>query len=264
MKLAVLMAVHNNALTLKSAVNSILTQTYKDFEFIIINDASTDDSLSILKNFKDKRIKIITNRHQLGLTKSLNKGLAQIKTKYIARMDADDISLPTRLEKQVSYLDTHSQIGLLGSAAFLINDQGKELGLKRFPSDYLHLRRQALSFCPFIHPTWMIRRSVLLQIGDYNESFPFAQDYELVLRLLNQFQAANLEEPLIKYRVNSDSAISLGNLKKQELLALKARFLALKNYHYSLFEAWKLVKPLLSFLIPVGIKKIIYRKFYWV
>lgn len=265
MKLTVVMAVHNNQKTLQSAVKSILNQTYKDFKFIIINDASTDGSSTTLTKFAldDKRIKIIINKNQLGLTRSLNKGLKEVKTQYIARMDTDDISLPKRLEKQLEFMEKHPQIMLLGTAAYLINDREKQLGLKRFSSDYQTLRRQVLHHCPFIHPTWMFRRSLLRQIGNYNEKFPFAQDYEFILRLFASHQAVNLPQPLLKYRVDSPSAISLKNLKQQEKLALKARFLALTTYGYPISEFWKLIKPILSYLIPVKLKTKIYQKFYW-
>jgi len=264
-KLSIIMAVYNNASTLQQAINSILKQTFKDFQFIIVNDASTDNSEQILNQLaqKDKRIKLINNRAQLGLTKSLNKALKSVKTKYIARMDGDDIALPKRFEKQVDYLDKHSQIHLLGTAVYLINNQNKQIGLKRHSSDSKILRKKILHFCPFIHPTWMLRRSVLLEVGEYNQNFPYAQDYELVLRIASKFFTANLPEPLLKYRVDSSAAISLKNLKKQEWLALKARFLALVNYSYPLSESWKLIKPALSFLVPVFIKRIIYRQFYW-
>ncbi len=265
MKLTVLMAVYNNADTVKKAIQSILNQTLKDFKFVIINDASSDKSNQILENFskKDSRIKLITNNHKLGLTKSLNKGLKTIKTKYIARMDADDISLPKRLKKQIDFLEAHPKIALLGTAAILINQKGKKLKLKTSPIDHQHLRRAVLRYCPFIHPTWMIKRSVLLKLSGYNEAFPYAQDYELVLRLIAKHKSANLPEPLLKYRVNYDQAFSLKNLKAQERLALKARFLALTKYGYPLTESWKLIKPLFSYLIPVKIKTIIYQKFYW-
>jgi len=265
MKLAVVMAVHNNKVTLKAAVKSVLNQTFKDFKFIIIDDASTDDSSVILTELalNDKRIKVITNKNQLGLTRSLNKGLNQAKAKYIARMDADDISLPTRFEKQLQFFKTHPDIYFLGTAAYLIDDQEKQLGLKRYPSDHDHIRQLVLRFCPFIHPTWMFRRSIVHQIGDYNQDFLFAQDYELVLRLIPKFKTANLPQPLLKYRVNSPTAISLKNLKTQEWMALKARFFALTLYRYPITESWKLIKPLLSFLIPVKLKTKIYQKFYW-
>ncbi|MBU1085238.1 glycosyltransferase, partial [Patescibacteria group bacterium] len=167
MKLAVLMAVFNNAETLEEAINSILNQTYKDFQFVIVNDASTDQSNQIIAKFvkQDSRVILIENKHQLGLTKSLNKGLKVIKTKYIARMDADDISLPNRFEKQLKFLEDHPEIALLGTAAFLINKEGKKLKLKTNPIDNQHLKKVILHYCPFIHPTWMIRRSALIEVG---------------------------------------------------------------------------------------------------
>lgn len=259
------MPVYNQQSTVLAAVDSILSQTFKDFIFIIIDDASSDNSLEILQAAarQDQRIRLIINHHHLGLTKSLNKALRFVKTKYLSRMDADDIALPARFQKQLQFLDTHPQIMLLGTAAYLIDDSGKQIGLKCFPSDHQHLRSLILKYCPFIHPTWMFHRSIISEVGEYNASFPFAQDYEFVLKVISRFHTANLAEPLLKYRVNSAQAISLKNLKKQEWLALKARFLALTEYGYPLTEAWKLIKPLLSFLVPVKIKKFVYRKFFW-
>ncbi len=265
MKLSVVMSVHNNASTLKSAIDSIINQTFKEFRFFIVNDTSTDESSTILTKISldDKRIKIITNKAQLGLTRSLNKALKQVKTQYIARMDADDIALPRRLEKQLDFLEKHSDIMFIGTAAYLINDQEKQIGLKRFPSDHQTLRRLVLRYCPFIHPTWMFRRSILREIGDYNENFPFAQDYEFILRLMSKYQVANLPQPLLRYRVDSSTAISLKNLKQQEKFALKARYLALTRYGYPQSESWKLIKPALSYLVPTSIKRPIYQKFFW-
>jgi glycosyltransferase involved in cell wall biosynthesis len=265
MKLAVLMAVYNNADTLKASIDSILNQTIKDFQFVIVNDASTDESQNKLVQYQklDPRITLIQNKHQLGLTKSLNKGLKIIKAKYIARMDADDLSLPKRLKTQLNYLESHPKIALLGTAAYLINQNGQQLKLKTHPIDHLHIKKVALKYCPFIHPTWMIRRSTLLEIGPYNETFPFSQDYELALRLMVHHQTANLPEPLLKYRVNSSQAISLKNLKTQEKLALKARFQALTQLGYPITKSWQLIKPLLSYLVPASLKRKIYKKLYW-
>lgn len=264
-KLTVIMPVYNQKLTVLAAVESILSQTFKDFILIIIDDASSDNSLEILQTAarKDQRIKLITNHHHLGLTRSLNKALHLVKTPYISRMDADDIALPARFAKQIQFLEKHPQIMLLGTAAYLIDDSNKLIGLKRYPSDHDHLRAQILKYCPFIHSTWMLRRSTFQAVGDYNENFPFSQDYELSLRIVSRFQTANLPEPLLKYRVNSPTAISLNHLKTQERLALQARFTALFREGYSFTEAWKLIKPLLSFLVPVSIKKIVYRHFFW-
>lgn len=262
MKLTVVMSVKNNQDTLKEAIDSILNQTYSGYKFIIVDDASTDDSSVILRqaSLKDKRIQIISNQKSLGLTKSLNQALKKTNTKYIARMDADDISLPKRLKLQFDYLESHPKIALLGTAAFLINRYGKKIKLKRYPSDYQQLRNLILHFCPFIHPTLMIRLKVLKKLGFYNPQFPFAQDYDLALRLLIKHQAANLPQPLIKYRVDSPQAISSKHLKTQERLAIKARFRALTTYNYPKQESWKLIKPMLSFLVPSKIKTRIYQQ----
>ena len=265
MKLAVLMAVYNNADTLKDCINSILNQSLKDFQFVIVNDASTDESNQILTHYAktDSRIKLLKNKHQMGLTSSLNKGLKIIKTKYVARMDADDISLNRRLEKQLNSLESHPKVTLLGTAVHLINQNGKILKLKNHPVDHQHIKKVALSYCPFIHPTWMIRRSTLLELKGYHPDFPYAQDYELALRIIAKYKTANLAEPLLKYRVNYHQAISFKHQKSQERLAIKARFLALTKYGYPWSESWKLIKPALSSLIPVTIKHKIYQNFYW-
>ncbi|MCG2691439.1 glycosyltransferase, partial [Microgenomates group bacterium] len=156
-KLTVILPVYNQQASVLAAVDSILSQTFPDFIFIIVDDASSDHSPEILQTSarKDQRIKLIINHHHLGLTKSLNKALRFVKTKYICRMDADDIALPARFVKQTQFLESHPQIMLLGTAAYLIDDTGKQIGLKRFPSDHQHLRSQILKHCPFIHPTWM-------------------------------------------------------------------------------------------------------------
>ncbi|MEK7514029.1 MAG: glycosyltransferase [Patescibacteria group bacterium] len=258
-KISCLMAVYNQAATVSGAIKSILNQTYPDFELIIVNDGSMAATGSILESLtlQDKRIILINNRRHLGLTKSLNKAIKVARGLYFARMDADDLAFPQRFAEQIAYLKSHPKIYLLGTAVELINDQGKVIGLRRFASDYVTLRRQILSFCPFIHPTWMFKRNY------YSEKFPLAQDYDLALRFLAHHQAANLAKPLLQYRVNSPQAISFKHLKQQEYYALKARFYALAQYGYSWLEAWKLIKPLLSFLIPVRIKLIIYRYFFW-
>lgn len=265
MDLAVVMAVYNQAETLPAAVNSILSQSFKDFEFVIVDDYSTDEAPLLLHRFagRDERIKIIANSRHLGLTKSLNIGWRAAKTKFIARMDGDDIALPSRLKKQKDYLIRHPKIALLGTGVRLIDPAGRPLRQKLLPIDPQAIRRQILSGCPFVHPTWMLPRSILLEMEGYNEDFSFAQDYELALRIVGRYPAANLPEPLLDYRVNSPSAISLKRLKQQEALAIKARWLALTRYGYSWTESWRLVKPLLSFPVPLSIKKLVYEKIFW-
>src|SRR3989338_10709157 len=132
-KISVIMSVYNGMPYLPEAVKSILNQTYKNFEFIIIDDASTDQSTKYLRFLKDKRIKLIKNSKNLGLAASLNKALKFAKGEYIARMDADDISLPKRFEKQVKFFKKHPSVDICGTWVNLIDDVGKIIGEKKYP-----------------------------------------------------------------------------------------------------------------------------------
>lgn len=122
-EISVVLSVYNDAKYVGVAIESVLAQTFTDFELIIIDDASTDESLSIARDFADERIRIVENEENLGLTKSLNKGISLAQGKYIARMDSDDICLPTRFEKQVAYLDAHPDVGVCGGWVELIGEQ---------------------------------------------------------------------------------------------------------------------------------------------
>ena len=197
----VLMSVHNGEAYLSEAVESILSQTYQNFEFLIVNDASTDRSASILVEYQDARIRIIRNEHNLGLTRSLNKGLAQVKGKYVARMDADDVSYPLRLERQVTFMEQHPEVGLCGT-------WGKLLGLKdkynrTFPTNNNELQVSLLCYNPFIHPSVVLRSDVLRALDKpYDQRFRYAQDYELWTRVAERSEITNLPETLVGYRVH--------------------------------------------------------------
>ena len=189
------------------AVDSILSQTFTDFELIVINDGSTDYTLKILEVAQagcgpHSRLRIISNTRNLGLLKSLNKGIALARGDYIARQDADDISLPERLEKQYKYLQKHPQVALLGTArkTILVNGTVKEHKLKLQNPAFKDMLQ---SNC-FVHGSVMIRKTALDSVGGYNELFYSSEDYELWLRLTKQFPAANLPEPLYILRRHSD------------------------------------------------------------
>lgn len=258
-KLSVVMAVGRDSDFVTDAVKSILGQSFTDFEFIIVADGV---NLNRLKQW-DKRIKLVSNRQRLGLTKSLNLALRLAQAPVIARMDADDIALPERLHKQYEYLQQHSRLALLGTTVNLIDQRGQLLRVKQLPLTSQEIKKTILHYCPFVHPTWMLRKSLIDHVGGYKEEFYFAQDYDLALRLAAKYPVANLAEPLLNYRVNNHRAVSINNLKAQERAALMARWLALTRYGYSWLEVWKLLKPALSFLVPASIKKIVYKKFYW-
>ena len=228
-KVSVIMSVYNGEKYLREAVDSILNQTFKDFEFIIINDGSTDKTSEILENYNDPRIVIINNQENIGLTKSLNKGLKIAKGEYIARMDADDVSLPERLEKMVNFLNKNNDIGLLGSSFIIVDEKGRELKTYRFVTGNNEIKKKLLSGNYF--GSEMFRSACLEKVGFYREEFRYAQDYDLCLRIAEFWDVANIAEPLYNLRVNLQS-ISIVNKFEQERYASLARILANQRKKY--------------------------------
>ena len=204
------MTVFNSQAYVKEAVESILRQTLADFEFVIVDDGSTDKTLEIIQSFKDPRIVLFKNNQNQGQTKSLNIGLRQCRAAFIARMDADDISDPKRLQLQYDFLQANSKVGLVGSACVDINAQGKRIRLNGVPIDPQQIKAYLaasgdLSYWCIYHPTVMIRKNVLDQAGFYDEKSGEGQgyphDYELWSRLIRRCDFANLPQPLLKYRI---------------------------------------------------------------
>lgn len=257
-KISVIMGVKNGERFLRESVESILVQTFNDFEFIIVDDGSTDATSEILKEYvaRDPRVKIITNVQNLGLTKSLNIGVRAARGEYIARMDADDISLPERFEKQVKFLDEHPDHALVGSWAEVIDEKGNKIGKFEYPTEDAELKKILIKINPFIHASIMMRRNALGQIGLYDEAWRYGQDYELYFRLASVAKIANLPEFLLKHRVDADS-ITRKNNKEQAKLALRARLHAIKRGQYSWLALPYLLRPLASMLVPYKLRKIL-------
>lgn len=201
------MSVHNGAPYVETAIKSILSQSFSDFELVIVDDASTDNTLSILEGYSDRRLSILRNSKNLGSASSLNLALERAEGEFVARMDADDISLSCRLEKQTSFLDAHPEIGILGSAYFRMIVSGRRFGspvLK--PETDQEIRWAILLENPFCHPSIMFRRRVLVNHGlSYNSKFTTTQDYELWVRMLEHCEGANLRDPLLLYRIHRKS-----------------------------------------------------------
>ena len=209
-KVTVLMSVYNGQSYLKEAVDSVLCQTWKDFEFLIINDGSTDNSGEILRSFDDPRIRLVENPTNIGLTKSLNRGLQLSRTELIARQDADDISYPTRLESEVQFFETHTEVVLLGTSARAVDERGepKKHDL-HIPTGALAIRWCLMFQNAFIHSSVMFRRSIIWEkLGGYDESFARAQDYELWSRIARDFEVENLPHNLIDHRFEYGSTVS--------------------------------------------------------
>jgi glycosyltransferase involved in cell wall biosynthesis len=197
---SVILPVYNSEKYLGESVAAILDQTFMDFEFIIINDGSKDRSEEKILEFKDPRIRYI-KQENAGLAATLNNGIAVTKGKYIARQDHDDISLPERLEKQVRFMESHPKVGLLGSWAEIINEEGKSTGhFHKHPSENHVLKFLLLFNNPFVHSSVMIRKEVLERSGVYDTRKDVFEDHNLWSRMASHTELANLPEVLLKYR----------------------------------------------------------------
>lgn len=204
----VLMAVHNGEKFLENAIRSILSQSFGHFEIVIVDDASSDRSAEILASYDDPRIRILTNPTNVGLTKSLNIGLAASRARLIARLDADDLAQPERLAAQVEFMNDHPEIPLVGTRVILIDSDGKRRGsaadLRATSS--LAIRWQLIFGNPFAHSSVMFRKDVIhTEMNGYDERFVYNQDFELWSRLLRRYDAANIPQALVCYRVHNDS-----------------------------------------------------------
>ena len=202
--ISVVLSVYNAEPYLAEAIESILNQTYENFEFIIINDGSTDRSLKIIKSYDDKRI-IFISREKKGLIASLNEGIQKARGKYIVRMDADDISLAKRFEKQIEFMEKNQDIDLCGTSVTAFGDNIKSNVWK--PSkDNKTIQTQLLFSSPLFHPTVIMRRDVILKYDlFYDEKFKHAEDFELWSRFAKYTKISNIQKPLLKYRILVDS-----------------------------------------------------------
>ncbi|MBQ8677587.1 MAG: glycosyltransferase [Alphaproteobacteria bacterium] len=202
-KVSIVMPTYNAEAYLKEAIDSILNQTFTDFEFLIIDDSSQDKTRKIIKSYNDKRIRLIDGPCR-GISAALNIGLQEAKGDYIARMDADDISLPERLNKQINFMETHSDVGICGTDIERIDQQGKLYEGKRYNlkaiEDVCFL--DLLDNRAFFHPTIVIRKKIIKKYHlFYNEELRFAEDFDLWHRAIFVTGIHNMQEKLLKYRV---------------------------------------------------------------
>ena len=200
-ELSVLLPVYNGASYLREAIESILGQTYTDFELIVIDDGSTDDSLSVVREFADSRILVFSQKNR-GLAASLNRAIGLAKGRYVARQDQDDLSLPGRFEKQVRFLDEHPTAGMVGTWARILTGNAETDRVHKHPSDNATLKFALMFDNPFVHSSMMIRKSVFDSVGLYttDPSRQPPEDYELWSRIARAYDVANIPEVLQIYR----------------------------------------------------------------
>jgi glycosyltransferase involved in cell wall biosynthesis len=220
-RVSVVMSVFNGRPFVAGAVESVLNQSFPDFEFIIIDDASADDSSTDLAQLarRDSRIVLLKNQENLGLTRSLNRGLAEARGEFIARQDADDISAPDRFSKQVAAFKADDDLALLGTGVIEIDDQGRRGMVSLQPSLQAVIQRKILFENAFFHPSVMWRRKAFADSDlTYDEQYVYGQDYELFSRAVWRLKASNLQEPLLSFRAHAGQ-VSKGRAEAQQKLA---------------------------------------------
>ena len=220
-RVTVLMAVYNGEWYVREAVAGILAQTLGDFEFLIIDDGSTDSSAEIIAQFQDPRIRLVSNKENIGLTASLNRGLEMARAELVARQDADDISLPDRLAKQVRYLEEHPQVAVAGTQVELVDEAGAVLMGHNNPCSHAGVIWGLLFHTTLYHPTVMMRKAAVAQGGGYDEKYITAQDYDLWCRMAQTARFANLPDVLVRYRIHPGS-VSARRAAAQEANACRA------------------------------------------
>lgn len=203
-ELSVIMPVFNSELFLSDAIQSILQQSITDFEFIIVNDGSTDSSDTIIRSFNDSRINYINNNTNKGIVAVLNQGLNISSGTYIARMDADDIAAPTRFKEQLDFLKKNPEYKLCGTYAIRINEEGKKSSKIRAPKQYANIKVGQLFRNSFVHPSIMAYSQIIKTFG-YKEEYKYAEDYFLFSEIVMHHKAVNINKIGLYYRTHSES-----------------------------------------------------------
>lgn len=230
--ISVIMPVQNKAEFLEEAIQSILSQTYTNWELICIDNLSNDGSFEILKRYQtiDQRIKVFSNRKKCNLGYSLNQGLRYSHGKFIARMDADDVSFPDRFEKQIELLNKNKDIVACGGQAEIIDAQGNLLAFKKFPTDSDVLYKMIMKVVPIQHPILMARANVYKKYR-YDEKLTTAEDVDMLFYLLSKGDLSNVDSVVYKYR-KTDTSNGYHNVKKTFHITFNSRFKAIKTYGY--------------------------------
>jgi len=221
---SVVMSVFNGERFVAEAIESILNQTFRDFEFIIVNDGSTDGSADILARYQEADVRIILHHHtNQGQVPSLNIACGLARGRYLARIDADDIALPERFERQVAYLEQNPPVALVGSLVKFIDASGRELTTIPFPTDDKGIKSWLfeLHLVPFSHPTLVFRTEAFRAVKGYRTIFAPAEDYDLLIRIAERWQLSNLPERLVEMRRHVHS-LSFSNPRQQVISILIA------------------------------------------
>jgi len=250
---SIVMSVYNGEGYIDQCLQSILGQSFIDFECIVIDDASVDNSLKLLQKYDDKRIRIIKNKKNLGLTRSLNKGIKEAKGKYIARIDIDDWWDRNKLKEQYNFLRENPKYGIVGTNGWNVNEKGKvEKEIIR-PRTDKEIKKYLIKKCPLIHSSIVMNKWLINKYGSYDPSFRCSQDYELWLRLSDKTKYYNLQKLLV-YKRTFDNNMSALKWKQMLKEGIRARLYYYKKFNVSWYTYLFLFGYFVKLLLPVKAK----------
>lgn len=244
--ISVIMSVYNDEKYIHDSINSIINQSYSNIEFLIIDDNSSDNSAGIISDYskKDSRILYFKNEHNKGLTENLNYLISKCSGKYIARMDADDISSNNRLKIQTSYLESHPNIDVLGGAVQEFDDFNNLFSIRTYPTNPSDVKKQIAISSPLCHPTVVFRKRIFDNGIRYNKKYKTTQDLDLWFKLITLgYKIANISDVVLKFRLNNDIANRRSNKKSTN------EFVIYFNGIYNLYGLnYRLIYPLIRLI----------------
>ena len=253
-KISINIVTYNRASYLSKAISSVLEQSFQDYELVIVDDGSTDDTESVIKSFvgKDKRIKYIKNETNLKISKARNRALANSKGKYIAVLDSDDCWCDVdKLRKQYEFLESHPDYAAVGGSLIRVNKNGQELSRKINLSTDNDIRIRFLFKNPITHSTVMYRKDLAVELGGYDETLAVGEDYDLMLKMGLKGKICNFKDIFTKYRVHDGSICSTDKLKSLKILYVIKKYKGLyPNYYIAFLKRW----------IKLFIGKLIFKK----
>jgi len=254
---SVLMGVWNAAPQVRDAVESVFAQTAGDLELIVIDDGSTDATAGILASFRDPRLRV-ERRARGGLTPALNAALRLARAPLVARLDADDVAMPERFERQLAFLAEHPEVGVLGTAAREVDASGREVAIVRPPTSDVEIRRALIRSNAFVHSSVTMRRAALEEVGGYDEAFAVAQDYDLWMRMSRVTRMANLSEALVIRRLLPGRVSEARDTERLRTEA-SVRWRAVRSGTYPAWCAHFVIRPLLAQALPPGARRLLRR-----
>jgi len=256
-KISVITPAYNAGKFIAEAIESILNQSFRDFEFIIIDDCSKDNTAKIIMDYqkKDHRIKYYKNSKNLGIAGNRNKGISLATGKYVVWQDADDISLPDRLKRQYEFMENHPEVGICGGYLQFFDENGDK-GIRKYATQDAELRKNIFRFSPVAQPAAIIRRECFKKIGEYDLQWPPAEDLDMSFRVGSKYQFANIPKVIIQYREHQNSA-TFKKLRTTETNTIQIRRKYSRGWNYNITFIdiiYNLMQYVSVFIIPPKIK----------